>query len=174
MNVLTIIWLLACLVTAGVVSILWKMRPAGACAASRTDWLNEFSTERYRPMLRLVDDTADPHWIDFQSSLSPKHADQYRHQRCRILRGYLQEMSRDFERMTKAVDVLIDADTARFNANLRRCQNSFSRELRASHRQVDLYARGEGTVELAGLLAAFDRMQQEMRRLLEPAATLAA
>lgn len=174
MNVVTVISILASLLGAGIVVAIRKLRPAESCTGSPADWLDEFSIERYRPMLRLVDDAQDAHWASLQASLTANQAEQYRRQRCRILDGYLQEMTHDFERMTKAVERLTGPGSPQAAAGLGRCQRAFFRELRAAHWQVARYARGEGSIDLESLLAAFDTMQRELRRLLVQPAPLAA
>ena len=146
--------------------MIGRMRPAEVAPHAPADWLTGFSLERYRPMLRLVD--------DLPGSLTPNQAEQYRRQRCRILRGYLHEMNRDFERMTKAVELLIGPESPQLAAGLGPCRKSFSRELRTAHWQIAQYARGTGKVDLERLLAAFDTMRRELRRLLPHATPLAA
>lgn len=173
MNVLTVISLLACLLGAGVVAVIRKIRPCETCAETPADWLNDFSMERYRPMLRLAEDTMDPQWVSFQASLTPRQAEHYRTQRCRILRAYLQEINRDFERMMKAVSLLMDPETPHVAFTMQRGRMSFSSELQAAHRQLALYARGAGSLELERLVVAFEATARELRHLLAPAALAA-
>lgn len=164
MNLLTVISLLACLLGAGIVALMGKIRPVQASAQEPGDWLHEFSIERYRPMLLLVDEANNPQRASLQTNLSPKQAEQDRCLRCRLLSGYLQEMNRDFERMTRAVHVL-DPHSRHLSYAMQRGRLSFSRELNRAHRQLARYARGAGRLEFEKLLATFDSTVRELRRL---------
>lgn len=173
MNIVTVISLLACLLGAGMVMVIRKIRPAEVFPQAPAGWLNEFSIQRYQPMLRLVEEVNDSRGNIFQTGLTPKQADHYRTQRCHILRGYLQEIDRNFERMTKTFHALMDPESAQLAFTLRRCELSFASELNTARRQVAQYARGAGRLEFERLLAAFETLSRELRRL-PPSAARAA
>ncbi len=61
-----------------------------------TTWLDTFSPDAYRPMLRLVE-SRDTGFLATQRG--PAEVKRYRCLRRRMLRGYLQSLSRDFHRL---------------------------------------------------------------------------
>src|ERR1022692_4950702 len=67
------------------------------------DWLSELSTERYRPMLRLLDAT-DFQFLRAQKGFTPEMERRLRRQRVQAFRGYLRLLVADFDRIVAALD----------------------------------------------------------------------
>src|SRR5690349_17728305 len=70
------------------------------------DWIDELSTERYHPMLRLLGEE-ELRFIRRQPGFTPKLEAQFRRQRCEIFCGYLRSLSRDFNRVSIALKLLM-------------------------------------------------------------------
>src|ERR1019366_4989261 len=107
MNLLIAVSALSCLAFA---ICLWLLLRSLRLAAGRlpvtTDWLDDLSTERYRPMLRLLDEE-DLRFLRTQPGFTPKMAAKFRAQRCRILQGYLRSMQVDFGRICTALKLVM-------------------------------------------------------------------
>src|ERR1035437_5554731 len=50
-------------------------------------WIDDLSTDRYRPMMRLLD-SRDIEFLRSQAGFTPKMESKLRAQRCQIFRGY--------------------------------------------------------------------------------------
>ena len=89
---------------------LWLLVRSARLAASElpttTDWLEDLSIERYRPMLRLLDEE-DLRLLRQQPGFTPRMAARFRAQRCRMVRGYLRSMQVDFARICTALKILM-------------------------------------------------------------------
>ena len=137
------------------------------------DWLEEFSPERYKPMLRLL----NPQDLDFlrsQPGFTRKMEGRFRRQRCEIFRGYLRQLDGDFQQVCTALELVMvqsNADRPDLAATLLRQQVWFKFGMLAAHFRLLLYGCGIGTVEVAGLLKLFDGMRLELRSLV-PASTV--
>src|SRR3954454_12580744 len=67
-----------------------------------TDWLSELSTDRYRPMMRLLDES-DFQFLRTRTGFTPEMANRLRRQRVHAFRGYLQMLEEDFNRVSMAL-----------------------------------------------------------------------
>jgi hypothetical protein len=65
--------------------------------ASPPDWTTELSADRYRPMLRLLDE-GDIRFLRSQPGATAEMINRLRRHRYRVFRGYLRELQHDFER----------------------------------------------------------------------------
>lgn len=132
------------------------------------DWINELSLDRYRPMLRLLDER------EFQSlrshpGFTPRMASQLRRQRCRIFRGYLRSLSSDFSRVCLALKLVMmqaGEDRADLASTLIRTQIAFACGMALVHARLALFSVGVGTVEVGSLLKVFDGLTIELRTLV--------
>ena|ERR1035438_5941633 len=66
-------------------------------------WIDTLSIDRYRPMLRLLDEPDGR----TQPGLTPKMAAKLRIQRCQIIRAYLDSVNDDFKQVCMAIKVLM-------------------------------------------------------------------
>src|SRR5579859_2306032 len=80
--------------SAAVIVVFWSLGSGRIPLPATTTWIDEFSVERYRPMLRLLDGT-DLRFVCSHSSVTPKLVAHFRRERCRILRGYLRSLTTD-------------------------------------------------------------------------------
>src|SRR5690349_22619401 len=70
------------------------------------DWIDELSLDRYRPMLRLLDED-DFRELKGQPGFTPKMAATLRRQRCQIFRGYLRSLRSDYSRVCLALKLVM-------------------------------------------------------------------
>jgi len=148
---------------------LWLLVHRGRLAANRlpvtTDWLDDLSTERYRPMLRLLDQQ-DLRFLRDQPGFTPQMAAKFRAQRCRIFSGYLRSMQGDFGRICTALKIVMmqsPQDRPDLAAALVRSRIAFTCGMAAVQCHLWLYRWGLGGVEVAGLVRVFDGMRLELR-----------
>ena len=62
------------------------------------EWINDLSTEHYRPMFRLLD-SADIEFLRSQPGYSREMETKLRQQRVQVFRGYLRCLQNDFNRV---------------------------------------------------------------------------
>jgi len=127
-------------------------------------WLEELCTNRYRPMMRLLDGR-DLEFLRSQPAVTPQIVARLRQQRCRIFRGYLKCLTRDFQRVCWAIRILMmqaNQDRPDLARLLLRSQLSFALGVCNMHVRVTLFAWGVGTVDMSGLLKRFDLVRREL------------
>ncbi|HWB84377.1 MAG TPA: hypothetical protein VG675_09575 [Bryobacteraceae bacterium] len=153
-------------------------RQLGCYRTNRTvtpGWIEELSAERYRPMLRLLDQE-DFRLLQAQPGFTPKMAATLRQQRCRIFQQYMRSLDADFDRVCTAVKILMlrsSRDRADLAAVLVRSQLLYAYGKMMIQLRLCLYRRGLSSVDVSGLLGIFGTMSVELRSLV-PAASAAA
>jgi uncharacterized membrane protein len=173
MNLLIAVFVLFCIGLAGaVVLVLKKTALLGATMPATIDWIDELSTERYRPMLRLLG-REDLDFLRSQPGCATKLLAAVRRQRVQVFRGYLRQLGTDFGRTCAAVKLLMvqaSCDRPELASTLVRSQVAFAAGLLAVQVRLTFYAWGVGTPNVGDLLKLFDGMRLELRTLV-PAAT---
>src|ERR1035441_4065747 len=135
------------------------------------EWIDDLSTDRYRPMSRLLD-SRDIEFLRSQAGFTPKMESRMRAQRCQIFRGYLRCLDMDFQRVCTALKLVLvqsEQDRPDLSAVLVRHEIMFASGLLAAHFRVFLYRWGICTVDASSLVGIFDAMRIELRELV-PAA----
>ena len=169
MNAANLILILACIALgAAVVVIFWRLHFGTANLPPTTTWIDEFSVDRYRPMLRLMNDT-DLRFLCSQSNVTPKLVAHFRRERCRILRGYLRSLASDFTQIVAALKLVMtqaSSDRPDLAALLIRSQATFAVCMLLAHVQGMLCRFGIGTVNVGELLKVFEGMRLELRTLV--------
>lgn len=148
--------------------VLWKIKSRAAILPVTTTWIDEFSVERYRPMLRLLDD-AELRLLRSQPGATPKLVARIRRERCRIVRGYLRSINADFTRVSFALKLLMtqaSVDRPDLASLLIRTQASFAARMLLVRLQLILYSAGIGKVDARALLQAFERVRIELRTIV--------
>jgi hypothetical protein len=136
------------------------------------EWIDDLSTDRYRPMMRLLD-SRDIEFLRSQTGFTPKMESRMRAQRCQIYRGYLRCLNMDFQRVCTALKLVLvqsEQDRPDLSSVLLQNQILFATGLLAVHFRLILYGWGICTVDADGLMRIFDGMAIELRHLV-PAAT---
>src|ERR1022692_3495604 len=70
------------------VALLRKLASANRSLPVTAEWIDQLSTDRYRPAMRLLD-SRDIDFLRSQAGFTPKMEARLRAQRCQIFRGYL-------------------------------------------------------------------------------------
>jgi hypothetical protein len=131
-------------------------------------WIDELSLERYRPMLRLLDEQ-EVAFLRRQPGFTPRMVSRVRAQRSRIFREYLGSLNQDFARVVLALKlVLIHAhsDRPELASALLQHQFRFAAGMLAAHGRVFLYRWGLCSVDVTGLMRTFDAMRLELQKLV--------
>ena len=130
------------------------------------EWLEELSVERYRPMLRLLDDR-DVRALE-RRDIEPEKVAAFRRERTRIFREYLKRLHGDFASICLALKVVMlqaEVDRPDLASTLVRAQMRFALGIITVQAHVVLYELGIGNVDIRGLLTLFDSMRLELRTL---------
>lgn len=169
MSVVIAVAILACLgFGAGLVFAVRRVACPAVALPATLDWIDELSTDRYRPMLRLLSDD-EFRFLGNQDGMSPKLAAQFRRQRCQIFRGYLRSLSRDYSRVSIALKLLMmqaNTDRPDLAEVLVRGRLAFTFAMLMAHTNLTLYSFGLGNVNVSELLRLFDGMRVELRSLV--------
>jgi hypothetical protein len=135
------------------------------------EWLNQLSVDRYRPMLRLLDEE-DFRILRSQPGCTPEMAEKVREQRYRIFQGYLRSLESDFHRVSSALRMLISQapeDRPDLAGVLLRTEILFACGMWMVRVRLRLYGWGVGSVNVAPLVQLFNRLRGELSALV-PAA----
>src|SRR5579864_5197895 len=104
------VFLIFALIAAGGITctalVLRKIAFPKANLPITSGWINELSVERYRPMMRLLDE-ADFEFLAAQPGMDRKSIRQLRLQRVRIFRGYLRDLNTDFACVCLAIKLIM-------------------------------------------------------------------
>ena len=150
------------------VAVLRKLNSTSHSWPVTTEWIDDLSSDRYRPMLRLLD-SCDIEFLRSQAGFSPKMEAKLRAQRCQILRGYLQCLDTDFQQVCVALKLVLlhsEQDRPDLSAVLMRQQIMFAVRLMAARFRLFLYQRGFCTVDVAPLVRIFEVLHVELRNLV--------
>jgi hypothetical protein len=135
--------------------------------SARLDWSDEFSMERYRPMLRLLD-PEDFAFVRAQPGFTREMEANLRRQRCQAFRAYLRNLTEDFGRVSAGIKLLITqskCDRPDLASFLIRSELIFAWRMAVVHLRLVLFAWGIGSVNAGNLLDVFDRLRVELRAL---------
>jgi len=160
----------------GVLLVCCRRFPGRPEISRLGEWLREISTDRYRPMLRLLDNR-DLEFLRTQPGFTPELGRRFRRQRCQIFEGYLEELQQDFRQVCWAVKFLMlyaNADRPDLAGQLLRTQAAFAGAVLLVRLRLTLYNVGVGTVDIAGLLRRFESMRFELGQLTPAAMPSAA
>lgn len=167
-GILIALSVLACVaVGAALVFVIHTVSRPGSLPVT-ADWIDELSMDRYRPMLRLLDEQ-EFQQLRSRPGFTSAMLSQLRRQRCRVFRGYLRSLSSDFSRVCLALKLLMmqaGEDRADLASTLVRTQIAFACGMAVVQVRLGLFSMGVGTVEVASLLKVFDGLRIELRTLV--------
>jgi len=176
MSLALLISTLACAaVLVGLVLALRNLACAESALPVTAEWINELSTDRYRPLSRLLDLT-DIEFLRGQPGFRPEIESRLRVQRCQIFRGYLRCLNQDFQRVTTALKIVMaqsQLDRPDLAAALIHQQVQFALGMQVVRGRLFLYQLGIGRVDVSCLLRTFDLMRIELGTLV-PATEIGA
>lgn len=140
------------------------------------DSIDDLSTDRYRPMLRLLHPD-DFEFARAQPGFTRKMETNLRRQRCEVFRGYLNLLTDDFSRVSMGIKLLMTqshCDRPDLASMLIRSQLNFAWGIALIHLRLTLFTWGVGSVSVTGILDIFDKLRLELRSLVPAAAPLVA
>ncbi len=139
-----------------------------AVLPATAEWISGLSVERYRPMLRLLDDS-DLEFLCRQPGFDRKAAGRLRRQRCQIFRAYLNSLADEFRKMCGTWQVLMvhaAVDRPDLASALTRKQSEFRLCMLRARWRLLLLRRGSGCVDIAGLMNLFDNLCGELQGMI--------
>ncbi len=139
------------------------------------DWMAEVSTDRYRPLQRLLDEREHAA-LRAHPAFTRRMLRRFRARRIQVFRGYLRCLSADYTRVCGAIKVVIvqsAQDRADLADLLMRQRASFTLHLMLAEFRLRLYAMGLGRVDAARLVAAFESLRLQLHGLLPAAGAVA-
>ena len=158
------------------VALLRKLASANRSLPVTAEWIDQLSTDRYRPAMRLLD-SRDIEFLRSQAGFTPKMEAKLRAQRCQIFRGYLRCLDMDFQRVCMALKLVLlhsEQDRPDLSALLVHHRIMFATGLLAARFRLFLYRWGICTVDVTSLLRIFDVMRIELRTLVPAAMPVCA
>jgi hypothetical protein len=137
-------------------------------------WIQTFSADRYRPMLRLL--AEDDYEFLTAMGTDSSTVRHLRAERRRIFRLYLNNLVRDFGRLHRAARILVlesELERSEVAARLVRIRFDFFLAVCAIRCRLVLHAAGLGAVDVRRLIEALECMRSDVRTLVpvaQPAA----
>jgi hypothetical protein len=170
-SALTIFMIILVALILGIGALVRMLSSTDRSLPVTAEWIDDLSTDRYRPMMRLLD-SGDIEFLRSQAGFTPKLESKMRAQRCQIFRGYLRCLNMDFQRVCTALKLVLvqsQQDRPELSSVLLHNQFLFATGLLAVHFRLILYRWGICTVDADALMRIFDGMAFELRHLV-PAA----
>jgi hypothetical protein len=177
MNLAIAISLLATLALVSVLAyLIRKVGSAGKALPVTSEWIDDLSLDRYRPMLRMLDGS-DIAFLRSQPGFTPDMAKKLRTQRTQIFRGYLRSLETDFGRVCAAIKLVMlqsKYDRPELAESLLRQQVTFACAMLSVRGRLCLYSLGVSGVEVSKLVNIFDCMRLELRTMVPATGQMAA
>jgi hypothetical protein len=158
------------------VLVFRKLVAEGRDLPPGSDWMQEVSPGRYRPMQRLLD-AVELDFLEKHPAISRKIVRQFRAKRMQVFRGYLRNLSLDHSRVCAAIRALMACslnDRPDLGRLLIRQRLTFTFHFMLAHFRLTLHGLGVGTVNVGNLVAGLERMRLELNSLLVAAQPAAA
>jgi hypothetical protein len=140
-----------------------------------SEWIDDLSLNRYRPMLQMLDGR-DIAFLQTQPGYTPDIAKKLRSQRTQIFRSYLRSLEADFGRVCSAIKVVMlqsSNDRPELAKALLRQQLIFTCAMLSVRAHLFLYSMGLSGVKVSSLVKIFDSMRRELLTMV-PADGMAA
>jgi hypothetical protein len=144
-----------------------KVVSAGSELPLDPHWIAELSVERYKPMLRLLDER-DLEFLRAQPGFSRGMEAKLRAQRCQVFRDYLRGLEADFRRVCTAVKLLMlqsQFDRPDLASVLVQHQVSFALGVAVVKMRLVFFRWGFSGVDVSDLVKSFDAMRVELKSL---------
>ncbi len=167
MDVITVATLVAVALFLALFVVVRKVVSAGVELPLDSHWIAELSVERYRPMLRLLDES-ELKVLREQPGYSPRMEARLRAQRCQDFRNYLRALEADFRRVCTAAKLLMlqsEFDRPDLASVLLHQQASFALGMLVVNVRLLLYRWGLSGVDASSLVNLFDAARLELRSL---------
>jgi hypothetical protein len=135
--------------------------------ALNADWFSQISMDRYRPMLRLLDEQ-DFRMLRSQPGFTPDMAKRVRAQRCQIFKHYLVWLNSDFQQVIQALKMVMaqsSEDRPDLARILVRMQILFALGMVLIRVRLVLYRWGLASVDISPLIGMFDFVRARLHAL---------
>jgi len=133
-----------------------------------------FSPNRYRVVERLLAE-ADLRTV---ASVGDKRLEkEFRKVRVTIFRGYMLQLSQDFNQICKAIKLLMvtsDVDRSELSGVILKQQFQFSLRLMRIEVELILYSLGYSGIDTTGLVESLDALRMQLQRLVAVAEPMSA
>ena len=129
------------------------------------EWINELSTDKYRNMMRLLN-RRDLDDLRSRPDYSKTMAAEFRRERSRLFKEYLNAMSVDFERICMAIRILMlnsNSDRPDLASTLFQSQFMFTLAIANLRMRVFFYNLGWCEGDASEVFRIFDTMRLELR-----------
>ena len=167
MNVLLGVVLAVGVVVAAFAVLVGRLLFAARVSSFDPEALRHFSTDRYQPMLRLLS-REDVLFLRDQPGYDPRIERDLMRARRRAFRFYLRAMAHDFDRLHRALRLVIlhaPEDRSEVAVLIVKQKALFFTGLAFAHIRLTMHALGIGTVDVTNLIAALDSMRVEFKNL---------
>jgi hypothetical protein len=161
MSALTFALLVLGVIGVGILLLVRKLAGPATVSECDPEWINNFSIARYRPMLRLLDET-DYKFLALQPGYSKNVIENLRAERREIFREYLRNLVRDFHKLhlaARMVLVYAPQDRPDLAMMLVRQRVLFTFAILAVECRLMLHVFGIGTVDIRNVITALDNMR---------------
>jgi hypothetical protein len=159
-----------------VAALVRRMGSGSESLPVTTEWLDDLSDDRYRPMLRLLDES-DFRFLRVQKGFTPAMERKLRKQRAEVFRSYLGTLESDFKRVCLGLKIMLvqsDHDRSDMLSTLLHHQLTFTCLILMTHARLFLFRWNLASVDASELIRLFDGMRLELKTLVPVASPLAA
>jgi hypothetical protein len=153
-----------------------RLGSSSECLPVTTEWLGDLSDDRYRPMLRLLEES-DFRFLRAQKGFTPAMEKRLRGQRVEVFRGYMHMLEADFKRVCMALRMMLvqsECDRPDLASALIHRQFTFACGVMNIEFRLVLFRLGITEVDASGLVGMFDGMRLELKTLVPMTSPLAA
>src|SRR5271155_3739127 len=152
MNFVIALSILATLALASTLAyLIRKVGSSGSELPVTSEWIDDLSLDRYRPMLRMLDGS-DIAFLRSQPGFTQDMAKKLRAQRTQFFRGYLRSLETDFGRVCAAIKLVLlqsKHDRPELAETLLRQQVTFACAMLSVRGHLVLYSLGICSVEVS-------------------------
>lgn len=151
--------------------VFGRMLFAGDLSSVNPEWLSEFSTARYRPMQRLLNEE-DYCFLERQPGYPRQMLRKFRAERRAFFRQYLQCLGQDFNQICGAIKLLTltsAEDRPDLAGALLRQKCLFAYGIAVAHLRLSLHWLGVRPVDIGPLIESIDVLRQQLQLLATPA-----
>jgi hypothetical protein len=176
MFMLIVIAVLMAIAAIGALVYLVRKVAFGGDLPVTSEWIEDVSLDRYRPMLHMLDGD-DIKFLSSQPGFTPAMASRLRTQRKRIFRGYLKSLETDFSRICCAIKLIMvqcKNDRPELAETLFRQQITFACTMLSVRMRLALYSWGICSVDVTQLVKLFDSVRVELRMLVPATSMMVA
>jgi hypothetical protein len=167
---------LSALVLTLAILLVRRLGTGSECLPVTTEWLEDLSDDRYRPMLRMLEES-DFRFLRAQKGFTPAMEKRLRGQRVEVFHGYLKMLEGDFKRVCMALRIVMvqsEYDRPDLASALMHRQLTFACGVLTLEFRLVLFRLGVASVDASELVKMFDGMRLELKTLVPMTSLVAA